>query len=246
MQSCFLIHAYEVENMRRDRAPTRARTPTPRAVTPTTGRESKSVQQMLVDLFQLTTCVADAVRATPSSTTAPLARGDVERIVRRTQQHFEARITALQNENAALRLELEDRRGSAQSIEGLRQQLQFEKRQRLQCEEQCQRMADEHAKLVQTLELRIRKQERQIETGSIRGTPRSSRSLALRHEDELELPNDLATEKTATVVSAPTVPRIDIAMSTDAVNDFLHSIGMELDAINAMESERSKHLRTLL
>lgn len=206
------------------------------------------MQTLLHEIYQMTVNVAEAVRATPHPP-APLQRAEVERIVRRTQQHFEGKISSLEAEVSRLRAELDDaRRGtSPRTTEALRQQLQFEKRQRLECEEQCQLMTEEHAKLVQTLELRIRKLERQLDTtNSVRGTPRSARmSTCGKVEDDVD---EVKRESTEDRVVPPLRPFVanDIALSTDAVNDFLQSIGKELDAINAMETQRSKQLRTLL
>jgi hypothetical protein len=219
--------------------------------------------QLAASLVSLSTNLAETLRATPRSgtpvcganSTAALRREDVERIVRRTEQHFAPEIERLRSENAALAEQLQ-RASDRQFDPTVAALLQAEKRQRLECEEQSQRMIEEHAKQVLHLENRIRKLERQLQESTMgssnRGTPRSSRNPA-RFDDEPDrttnspraptpkaFPVDLPRASTALPEVRPTEP-----LSTTAVNDFLQSIGRELDAINALEASRGQTLNAL-
>jgi hypothetical protein len=192
-------------------------------------------------IVSLSTNLAHLLRTTPRSTPA-LAQADVERIVRRTEQHFTGQIVDQRNRLAALEAAMTKLREENQTLtqvnDDLKHSLQHERRQRLECEEQSQRMNEAHAKQVFTLESRLRKLEKQVpDSGglSVRGTPRSSRSAGGRLDEDL-LDSSRQTESRV---------RSDAVLSTTAVNDFLSSIGKELDAINAMEASRERTLNAI-
>ena len=244
---------------------TRSQTPTarpaPTKLARSSGGPSSNVVELATSLVSLSTNLAETLRSTPRAETptasSGLRRADVERIVRRTEQHFVPEIERLTAENAELKKQVQTKneRDADSSSEDLRALLQSEKRQRLQCEEQSQRMIEEHAKQVLHLETRIRKLERQLQEASAgcsnRGTPRASRNPT-RLDDDLDrvpisprcpaarVPLPQETNREVTPPQEPSQP-----LSTSAVNDFLASIGRELDAINAVEASRGQALSAL-
>ena len=198
----------------------------------------------------LTSTLVHSLRSTPRPGVTPapssLRREDVERIVRRTEQHFTARLEDQQNTIRDLTARLAamdaERANRDAEIESLKRQLQKEKHHRLECEEQSHQMIEEHAKQVQHLESRLRKLE---PLPSARGTPRSSR--APRFEDDSVLGHTLPDAREAVTPASVPGKAGNAAgpasqFSTSAVNDFLTSIGRELDAINAMETHRGLSL----
>lgn len=122
---------------------------------------------------------------------------EIERVVRRVEVHFKARIEELdkivqEQKEAIVQLsrerEMWKRRAEAggeassskrdlevasdaatprdtmKDVQNLRQTLAEEKRQRLLVEEQTQHLTEQHTKVVNTLEQRIRKQEKQLQS----------------------------------------------------------------------------------
>ena len=238
--------------------PRRSRTPTPRRTD--VGREQSApppaapIERMLQDIVSITQNVALTLRSTPRSHAPPnstpgLNREDIERIVRRTEQHFLGQLEQYKSRCAELETLLRQSTARDEKPSGstctscneLRAQLHAEKHHRLECEEQSQKMNEEHSKLVANLELRIKKLERQAQdTGnlSVRGTPRANRQSIKCDDDHLD------QEIRPAAAPRPSSPP-SIQLSTSAVNDFLSSIGRELDAINAMEASRGRHLSAL-
>lgn len=110
---------------------------------------------------------------------------------------------------------------AAVAIEQLKQLLHFEKRQRLQCEEQSQLMAEQHNRVVQTLEQRLRRTERQLQEQSgcgtssngslsVRQTPRSA-PFARRHaEGGLSTPATLHISAHADPLALPSAPLVAV------------------------------------
>jgi hypothetical protein len=123
---------------------------------------------------------------------------EIERVVRRVEVHFKARIDELdrivqEQKEVILQLSREREmwkrraeaggeassskrhdgdvasdaatpRDTAKDVQHLRQTLAEEKRQRLLVEEQTQHLTEQHTKVVNTLEQRIRKQEKQLQS----------------------------------------------------------------------------------
>lgn len=167
-----------------------------------------------------------------------LRREDIERIVQRAEQHYSGIIAELKAENDLLRKQVASGRPGIDT-DLLRQQLVEERRQRLACEEQCQRVNEEHAKVVATLEMRIKKLERVCQDASakIPATPRSARfsfGTPLRESE----PEPAKVEVRKPEIVADALPSV--------VSDFLLSIGKELDEINAAEAARSAQLKSLV
>jgi chromosome segregation ATPase len=203
--------------------------PATRAATPSRATND-NVQELLHAILNITTNVARTIGSTPRPPTE-LDQTSVERIVKRTQLHFASQLEARDRELAVLREALKaasDERDSLRAMtEDLKGHLYTERRHRLECEEQSQRMNEEHTKLVYNLEQRIRKldnKSHETASQSNRCTPRSSRNPGRTDDESAYKP-------------AP--------LSTSAVNDFLSSIGRELDAINALEATRERTLNAI-
>jgi hypothetical protein len=178
---------------------------------------------------------------------------EIERVVRRVEVHFKARIDELdrivqEQKEVILQLSREREmwkrraeaggesssskrhdgdvasdaatpRDTAKDVQHLRQTLAEEKRQRLLVEEQTQHLTEQHTKVVNTLEQRIRKQEKQLQSmvevfeqhGSSNsgggnsngnGTPRSLkfRQRQLRFDDHPPTPDRATTAGSSELV----------------------------------------------
>lgn len=215
--------------------------------------------------MELTNTIASSLPATTTPQGSPaLNREEIERIVRRVEQHFSGELEAAQHRIHDLEAEVATLKkrvalpvaDSDGTVEELKRQLLQEKRARLACEEQSQLISEEHAKLVQTLEQRIKKQDKVIqEAGTpMRGTPRSARLSTRLAEPAVRPPQDAQlfdlSKQDVPPLKGFSPPRVASvpppALSADAVSDFLSAIGEELDAINSIESNRAVHLKGML
>lgn len=230
---------------------------------PSTSHGEVEVQEMLNNIVRIAANCSRRLQSPAASTQPPgtdapgsLKRDEIERIVRRVEQHYSRRLEDLERENELLRRQLtEQRHRLPPDTETLRHQLNEEKRHRLACEEQCQRMTEEHAKVVSTIEQRMRKQERQIldmsktTTGCTPRSARFSTGTPLRESDDtkaiarFEPQNGVHGVKADSPIATVSIPPGGMQ---SVVFDFLSSIGRELDEINAAEVARSAQLRTLL
>jgi hypothetical protein len=216
----------------------------------------EAIGSMLTDLVALSHHIERYLRENPGAVqgTSPqraLKAEEIERVVRRVEGHFKARVAELdqivqEQKDVIIQLSREremwkkraenaeqlhkqplaqhdDIIGDATPREAtqrpsdanhLRQVLAEEKRQRLLVEEQTQHLTEQHGKVVHTLEQRIRKQERQLQSmmealeqhgnsnngsgvvtsGGGSGTPRSLkfRQRQLRFDDHPPTPDRAA------------------------------------------------------
>lgn len=256
----FNLSTRTLEGKKRSSTPltVRARTPSSRVRAASTTRSSTSdsnVHSMLQNIIELTSSVARQIGSKTNE--RPLSVNEIEQVVRRVESHFVSQIQDLEEtirqqsnliehlktaktqtcELGELSVVVDDKtslKGSPRAvIEQLRQQLLNEKRQRLKCEEQSTNMTEQHARLVNTLEQRIKKQDKLLqELNNGKTTPRSVR---LSQEEQ-------KTENRKidfTLQNKPTE-------RDSVVTDFLAEISRELDDINKQEATRSKNLYSLL
>ena len=189
---------------------------------------------------------ASSAAAAADAAAAALRTDEIRRIVDKVERHFAPQLEHLQATAAQLQADNERLRGEnealarralaagsqqhshsaagaaaeaavAAAVETLRAELTREKRQRFECEEQGHRLAEEHARYVETMERRLRKSEAliadlqaQTDRTTARGTPRSvMRRPALGHSPPLS-----ARGASAAGAASPTV--VSVVAGLDA------------------------------
>ncbi|CAD2216433.1 hypothetical protein, conserved [Angomonas deanei] len=136
--------------------------------------QSVPVQSLVNDLIEISQSIALYLEQEPvqnqgvsDRNSAALKAQEIERIVRRVESHYVDKLEAAKKREEALLRKVEllsegAKESGDPGSNALRQSLLAEKRQRLQVEEQTQQMAEQHVKVVNTLEKRLTKQENQL------------------------------------------------------------------------------------
>eukprot|EP00758_Cryptobia_borreli_P000152 Tbor_TRINITY_DN10210_c0_g1::TRINITY_DN10210_c0_g1_i1::g.5393::m.5393 len=177
---------------------------TPRSVISSRSNGNNTVKEMLDNIIQLASQIADstaipgddigpyttpqAQEGSPQGTPSVLKAKEIERIVKRVEQHFNAKSEKLANENINLRNRIEQIEAANNNT-----LLMEEKRARLQVEEQSQKLAAEHERVVNTLEERVKRQDQHIRELLVSLHSQNVGNGSPLMKSEIEPPSDAGT-----------------------------------------------------